>query len=118
MLTLPAVAPIIDTFHATFQSVLPFLLVIVGLELAFFVLEFIVKEFREKADHQKAFNQARKDMLLLDRYAKNHGLSLTGNFSPDFTQDPGKSEQEYNAMMALATKYGVKVSSDKNVPLN
>jgi len=120
MITIPGTgsSDIQGVMQGTFKTVLPLVLIIVGLNLAFFILEFIVGKIRDKSEHEKAFHQAQKDMVRLNSYAKQHNLNLTGNYSPDFTQDPGKSEKEYNEMMGLATKYGVKVSSDKNIPLN
>jgi hypothetical protein len=118
MITIPGTTAIQGVMQGGVKSILPFALIAIGLEIAFLILEFFVGKFRERAERARNFNQAKKDMIRLNSYATAHGLTLTGNFSPDFVQTPGKSEQEFTEMIGLATKYGVKVSSEKNVPLN
>jgi hypothetical protein len=118
MITIPGTTEIQGVMQGGFKSIIPFALIIIGLEVGFKFLEFFVRKFREKAEQARIYHQALKDMKKLRAYAEQHGLKLAGDLSPDFVQTAGKTEKEYTEMIALATKYGVKVSTDKNVLLN
>lgn len=118
MITIPGTSAIQNIMQGGVASIIPFALIIIGLELGFRILEFFVGKSREKAEKQIHYHQALKDMERLQNYAKKNRLTLKGNFSPDFVQEPGETALEFQDMISLANKYGVKVETEKNVPLN
>lgn len=118
MITIPGTSAIQGVMQGGFKSIIPFALIIIGLEVGFKILEVFVGKFREKTEKALAYHQALKDMKKLRAYAEKQGLTLSGDNSPDFNQTKGKIEKEYDDMIALASKYGVKVLTSKGITLN
>lgn len=111
MITVGEIAPIQNIMFRTFATVKPLLMILAGVEIGLFLLTFIVNLVRRKADEQSETRQAIKQMAKLRAYAKQHNLTLVGDYAPKIAGKSGASEQEFNEMIATANKYGVQIQS-------
>jgi hypothetical protein len=111
MITVGQIEPIQNVMFQTFATVKPLIFVLAGVEIGLFLLTFVVSLIRRKADEQSETRQAIKQMAKLRAYAKQHNLTLVGDYAPKIAGKSSASEQEYNDMLATAKKYGVQVKS-------
>jgi hypothetical protein len=117
MLTTDA-TPVISVLSGTFNSVKGLLMLIVGVELGLLILSKIVEAVRLKVAESVAERQTIKAMAKLRAWSAKVGVKLTGDYSPDTAQRVGESEKVFSEMVALANKYGVKITTYKGEQLN